>query len=44
MNLEDSQYRNCWKWEHATFTYRSQGSKCIKYNGPYKTEHYQSLA
>ena len=34
------QCKNCWKWDHSTFSYRIQGSKCIKYNGPHKLENY----
>ena len=34
------QYKNCWKWEHNTFIYRIQGSKCAKYNGLHKSEYY----
>ena len=34
MNLGVPQCKNCWKWGHATFSCRIQGSKCIKYNGP----------
>ena len=34
------QCKNCWKWGHATFSYRIQGAKCIKYNGPHKSEHH----
>ena len=40
MNSGVSQYKNCWKWEHMTFLCRIQGSKCIKCNGPHKTEHH----
>ena len=44
MNLEISQYKNCWKWGHATFSCRIQGSKCIKYNSSHKTEHHYHFA
>ena len=36
------QCKNCWKWCHSMFSYRIQGSKCAKYNGPHKSEnHYK---
>ena len=40
MNLEVPQYKNCWKQGYVTFSCQAQGSKCIKYKGLYKTEHY----
>jgi len=40
MNPDVSQCKNCWKWEHAIFSCRIQGSRCVKYNSPHKTEHY----
>ena len=37
-----SQCKNCWRWGHSTFSYRTQGTKCIKCNGPHKSEnHYE---
>ena len=44
MNLDVPQCKNCQKWEHAIFAYRIQGSKCIKYNSSYKTEHHHYFA
>ena len=40
MNLRVLQCKNCWKWEHSTFSCRIQGSKCVKYNGPHKLKNY----
>ena len=40
MNLGVPQCKNCWKWRHATFSYRIQESKCIKCNGLHKLENY----
>ena len=40
MNPGVPQCKNCWKWGHATFSYRIQGAKCIKCNGLYKLEHH----
>jgi len=34
------QCKNCWKWGHSTFSCRIQGSKCIKYNRPHKSENH----
>ena len=39
MNLNIPQYKNYWKWEHTTFVYQAQGSRCVKYNGLHKVEH-----
>jgi len=44
MNLEVSQYKNCWKWEHTTGVYRLQGARCIKCNGSYKLKHHCHFA
>jgi len=44
MNPGMLQCKNCWKWEHMTFTYRIQGSKYIKFNRPYKIEHHHHFA
>ena len=43
MNPEVPQCKNCWKWEHATFSCRIQGSKCVKCNGPHKSENYREF-
>jgi len=40
MNPGIPQYKNCWKWGHATFSCRIQGAKCVKCNGPHKSEHH----
>ena len=40
MNSEVLQCKNCWKWEHSTFSCRIQGSKCIKCNSPHKSENH----
>ena len=37
------QYKNCWRWEHSTFSCRIQGSKCIKCNGPHKLENHHEF-
>ena len=43
MNPGIPQCKNCWKWGHATFLCRIQGSKCIKYNGLHKSEHHRKF-
>jgi len=40
MNLRVLQCKNCWKWGHITFSYRIQGSRCIKCNSLHRTEHH----
>ena len=40
MNPGVPQCKNCWKWGHVTFSCRIQGSKCVKCNGPYKSENH----
>ena len=40
MNLGVPQCKNCWKWGHMTFLCKIQESKCIKCNGPYKSENH----
>ena len=40
MNPSVPQCKNCWKWKHATFSCRIQGAKCVKCNGPHKSEHH----
>ena len=40
MNPGILQCKNCWKWGHLTFSYRFQDSKCVKYNGPHKSENH----
>ena len=43
MNPRVSQCKNCWKWRHATFSCRIQGSKCIKCNSPHKSENHREF-
>ena len=35
--------KNCWKWGHATMSCRIQGAKCVKCNGPHKSEHHREF-
>ena len=43
MNPSIPQCKNCWKWGHATFSCRIQGTKCIKCNGPHKSKHHREF-
>ena len=43
MNPGILQCKNCWKWGHATFSCRIQGAKCVKCNGPHKSEHHREF-
>ena len=43
MNLGIPQCKNCWKWGHLTFSCRVQGTKCVKCNGPHKSEHHHEF-
>ena len=43
MNPGVPQCKNCWKWGHATLSCRIQGSKCVKCNGPHKSEHHREF-
>ena len=43
MNPGVPQCKNCWKWGHATFSCRIQGSKCVKYNSPHKSENHREF-
>ena len=43
MNSGVPQCKNCWKWGHTTFLCRIQDAKCIKCNGPHKSEHHQEF-
>jgi len=43
MNPSVLQYKNCWKWGHATFSCRIQRAKCVKCNGPHKLEHHREF-
>ena len=36
--------KNCWKWGHSTFSCRIQEAKCIKCNGPHKSEHHREFS
>ena len=44
VNSGISQCKNCWKWDHSTFSCRIQGSKCVKCNGPHKLENYREFS
>jgi len=44
MNPGIPQYKNCWKWGHATFSCRIQGTRCVKCNGPHKSEHHREFS
>ena len=37
------QCKNCWKWGYATFLCRIQGSKCVRCNGPHKSENHREF-
>ena len=43
MNPGVPQCKNCWKWGHSTFPCRIQGAKCVKCNGPHKSEHHREF-
>ena len=43
MNPGVPQCKNCWKWGHSTFSCHIQGSKCVKCNGPHKSEHHREF-
>jgi len=43
MNPGVPQCKKCWKWGHTTFSCRIQESKCVKCNGPHKSEHHQEF-
>ena len=43
MNSGVPQCKNCWKWGHTTFLCRIQGAKCVKCNGPPKSEHHREF-
>jgi len=43
MNPGVPQCKNCWKWGHSTFSCRIQGTKCVKCNGPHKSEHHREF-
>ena len=43
MNPDVPQYKNCWKWGHTTFSCRIQESKCVKCNGPHKSENHRKF-
>jgi len=43
MNPGVLQCKNCWKWGHSTFLCQIQGAKCIKCNGPHKSEHHREF-
>ena len=43
MNPGVPQCKNCWRWGHSTFSCRIQGAKCVKCNGPHKSEHHREF-
>jgi len=43
MNPGVPQCKNCWKWGHSTFLCRIQEVKCVKCNGPHKSEHHREF-
>ena len=43
MNPGIPQCKNCWKWGHTIFSCRIQGSKCVKCNGPHKSENHHDF-
>ena len=44
MNPGVPQCKNCWKWGHSTFSCHIQGAKCVKCNGPHKSEHHREFS
>jgi len=40
MNLGVLQCKNCWRWGHATHSYKVQGVRYVKCSGPHKTKHH----
>ena len=44
INPSIPQCKNCWKWGHTTFSCRIQGARCVKCNGPHKSEHHQEFS
>ena len=44
MNPGVPQCKNCWKWGHSTISCQIQGAKCIKCNGPHKSEHHREFS
>ena len=36
--------KNCWKWGHTTMSCRIQGARCVKCNGPHKSEHHREFS
>jgi len=43
INPDVPQCKNCWKWGHMTFSCKIQGSKCVKCNGPHKSENHHEF-
>ena len=35
--------KNCWKWGHVTLSCRIQGARCVKCNGPHKSENHREF-
>ena len=43
MNLGIPQCKNCWKWDHATFSCKVQGSRCVKCNCSHKSKNHHKF-
>ena len=43
MNPGIPQCKNCWKWDHSTFSCHIQEAKCVKCNSPHKSEHHREF-
>ena len=43
MNPGVPQCKNYWRWGHSTFSCHIQGAKCVKCNGPHKSEHHREF-
>jgi len=43
MNSGVPQCKNCWKWGHTTFSCKIQEARCVKCNGPHKSEHHREF-
>ena len=43
MNPDIPQCKNCWQWRYVTMSCHIHGSKCIKCNGPHKTENHRQF-
>ena len=43
MNPGVPQCKNCWKWDHTTFSCKIQESKYVKCNGPHKSKNHHEF-